>query len=186
MGKEKKKEIKKPTNSNVGISYQGNVKVELVNVKTGKVYQTYTSHNAGTERFFSAIANSIAGVDTALMMPGFVQTYLEQEGAIGKPNIADLVATSVTKVPYNSKRTYAGEEEDTYCVEFRFIIPFAQMIPDTELPGLGKEDIILLYSSQTSQDGDFLAYYRLDGEGINRDGLSNVIITWTMTIANRD
>lgn len=163
----KKEKVIKNSITDSSIVYRG--EVTSSKVFNGKVIETYTSHNQGHQALFRLIANSIAGVYDLDIIPRYIcgfNSYSSSTGLSGQ--------TFSTVIPYSSKKVKSSTNEG-YQVVFSFLVPYSQINSSINTRYYG------LYSDVNMNN--LIAHISL-GDGYKGDGVTNVIVTWTLSIEN--
>lgn len=163
--KDKKLEI------NPGISYAGQIRVDLV--RGGKIVKTIETHNSGELPLFNFIANCLAGKFYESLKPQFIHFF----------NVDDEQVTYIP-TPFSSVgvEQYEGSSgEGSHCdVVFKYIVPFSV------IPVGSVTTRIKLYNQTDTRPENYIAYFDLpNNRTIEGDGKSNVVVTWTMRISNQ-
>lgn len=149
------------------ISYTGMVTTEKV--FKNKVVETMTSHNEGNSLLFRLIANSIAGTYDLDIIPRYICGF--SDASLDKTK-----ATFSNYIPYSSKKVQSSSSGDgSYQIVYSFLVPYSQIntAKDTKYYGL--------YSDASGQN--LLAHIELSSS-YRGDGMTNRVITWTMSIGN--
>lgn len=193
MAKKKIEEKSKEITSN-SISYKGLVKIEYMH--GSNCIKSYTVHNDGTAELFRFIANALAGNFNKSMRPQFIHTFYcdrdeiriaEESTSESARNILWSVerSTCAYNVPLQTVQvrpaqisTTVNPLEKPYITEITFMIPYSQ-IRDTS-------NIICLYNTSAfGSDVKPLAYIILpEDKELTIEGLTNVAITWSMSVSN--
>ena len=149
------------------IVYSG--KVTTNKVFNNKVIESSTSHNEGHSDLFRLLANSIAGVYDLNSIPRYICGYHDYTTSTGL-----TTQTFSSTIPYSSKKVQYSS--NNWQVVFSFLVPYSQISSDMETNYYG------LYSDADMQT--LIAHISLGENGYKGDGVTNRVITWTMSIGN--
>lgn len=163
MKNKKKTEVEEVT-----IAYKGNVTIEQINSSTGKTKKRTQKHNTGKAVFFELLVQSIAGNNVTSQMPRYLKTF--DETGIQSTSASFSIASN----PIISKGP------DSASVSFEFLLPFTQLSSSEDTA------ILRLFNGTSSSDinNPFAEVVLTEDDRFIGDGLTNYLITWTITIGN--
>lgn len=174
MARKKKTKTKITNESSVEskstlLTYSG--KVTIKKMFGNKVYKEFKVKNNGTQEFFRLILLSIGGQNMSASMPRFIHTFNSTASGDTSTCVTNIPATDINLMIDNN---------NNYELVFTFLIPFSQLAI-----GSTTNKIKLYNVANYSADDLVLAEFNLaDENNLEADGVTNYLITWTMSVAN--
>lgn len=170
----KQPDIDKKKDVSATVPYQGMVVAKIL--RKGKVVRTVKKHNRGQSYLFEQIAKMLAGADTSMNMPN----YLDAGHSISTddPNTFSSALIQKTSLTGN----YVKKFDNTYwATVFTALIPYSIVRSGTPI------DSFALYPTYSAKSPQMLAMVKLpaNDEIILNPGES-VLIEWRMIISNID
>lgn len=156
---------------NTNLSYNGEVTIEIK--KGNYIIKKIKTHNNGTSLLFSRLASALYGKYDNSLHPQYIRLFNRVSTGEGS-NIQFIDTPSSSRnVRYTKINVETIDSLDTTSVEFKFYIPFTEIIANT--------NILKLFSDTGIEQP--LAEVSLEDEIIN-DNISDIIIYWKLYITN--
>lgn len=185
--KNNKKTKKSPstTSNTTTITYQGNVKINVVD-RNNKIIKSFNSHNDGKYPLFKFILLCLGEEYTAAsdLAPKYIRLF----DAKDKDNPKYEEEKTSTAIIYNTRPNIVLDKDDS-SITFKFLIPFSQL--------KNKENINLfaLYgeNNKSTSDSPSATFLLLDEDGNLGSAISSsdnskdyytLSVEWTMRVNN--
>lgn len=157
------------------ITYKGDVCVKILH--KNRVVKKINQTNTGEMSLFNFIVRCLSGEFNADLLPHYIMLFNSEEDFGSFPtNMNTLENVTLGPIYVASQPTVSDNS-----VTFSFLIPKSSINVS-----IGKTNVVALYNRNTiTSDFSNPSAWIFLKDAITLDNQSNIVITWTMTIENK-